>query len=505
MITVIVSLSLLGAPTSPETEAPGAQPSELAKLNPGELEFFETRIRPVLVEHCYECHSTKAKKLRGKLLLDSREGWRRGGESGAVIHPGAPGESLLLSALRYDAFEMPPTKKLPQEVIADFARWIEMGAPDPRRGDSRSKDTADNEYDVGVRKDWWSLKPIRDDIELPRIQRSDWPRDAVDHFVLAKLEEKGWSPAPAPSRPSWLRRVTYDLTGLPPTTEELAAFESDRSETAYDAVVDRLLESPHFGEQWARHWMDLVRYAETKAFEADYPMPNAFHYRDYLIRAFNADVPYDQLVREALAGDLIEPRLNPETGVNESVIGPGYLYLTDGQHGPPDIHADEARIFDDMIDVVGKTFLAQTVACARCHDHKFDAIETNDYYSLYGVIASSRIDYADINPPRKQAEDRDRLRAAKAEVRAALAGVLKSDLRAARDDLAAARFRGTDHSPTGTLGEGSRVEAQRSARRNLHAPRRRGRAGDRVGLGEASRRARARRRFAGETDARRVR
>ncbi len=387
----------------------------LLTLGSTDVDFFEKKIRPVLVEHCYRCHSSTAKKLRGELLLDSRWGWQQGGESGAVIVPGEPEKSRLISALRYEKLEMPPKAKLPASVIADFARWIEMGAPDPRSKKTREPNT-EKRFDLEERKKWWSLQPVRD-VAVPQIAQKDWPRGDIDRFILAKLEAKGWRPAEPASRPSWLRRVTYDLIGLPPTPEELRDFVEDKSAAAYQNVVARLLRSPHFGEQWARHWMDLVRYAETKAFEADYAMPNVFHYRDYLIRAFNRDVPYDQLVREAIAGDLIEPRVNSETDINESVIGPGYLYLTDGQHGPPDVHADEARIFDDMIDVVGKTFLSHTIACARCHDHKFDALTAADYYSLYGVIASSRIDYADINSPRKQVEARVRLREKKAEIR----------------------------------------------------------------------------------------
>jgi len=419
VLTLVVTLSLLGAPES----------------DPEGRDFFEKKIRPVLVEHCYKCHSTTAKKLRGKLLLDSGWGWQQGGESGAVILPGEPQESLLISALRYDKFQMPPKAKLPASVVADFVRWIDMGAPDPRARKTRDAH-ADDKSDLAERKKWWSLQPVRT-VDVPEVEQKSWPRGDIDRFVLSRLEARGWRPAAAAKRESWLRRVTYDLTGLPPAPGELHDFVEDTSTAAYETVVDRLLRSPHFGEQWARHWMDLVRYAETKAFEADYPMPNAFHYRDYLIRAFNSDVPYDQLVREAIAGDLIEPRLNPETGINESVIGPGYLYLTDGQHGPPDIHADEARVFDDMIDVVGKTFLGHTLACARCHDHKFDAITTKDYYSLYGVIASSRIDYADINPPRKQATARDQLREKKIEIRRALADAVAKDLRTVHEDLIA--------------------------------------------------------------------
>jgi hypothetical protein len=400
-----------------------------------QLEFFENRIRPVLVENCYECHAASAKKLKGKLLLDSHWGWQQGGESGLVIIPGQPEDSLLLSALRYDKLEMPPKAKLPEAVIQDFETWIGMGAPDPREKKTPTT-SKEQPFDLAERQKWWSLQPIHD-VMVPQVQRKDWPRTVYDRFVLAGLEERGWQPAPPAMRRSLLRRATYDLTGLPPTTVEVRDFIEAPLDGAYEKVVDRLLESPHFGEQWSRHWMDVVRYAETKAFEADYAMPNVFQYRDYLIRAFNEDIPYDQFVREAIAGDLIEPRINAITGINESVIGPGYLYLTTGQHGPLDVHSDEARIFDDMIDVIGKTFLGHTLACARCHDHKFDAITSKDYYSLYGVIASSRIDYADINSPTRQVEYRTRLREKKKEVRQALVQTFAEDMRSVRDDFIA--------------------------------------------------------------------
>lgn len=233
------------------------------------------------------------------------------------------------------------------------------------------------------------------------------------------------SPARPATRTSWIRRVTFDLTGLPPEPEHVAEFLADNSQEAFEKVVDRLLASPRFGEHWARHWLDLVRYAETKAFEADYTMPNVYRYRDFVIRAFNNDVPYNQFVLESIAGDLIdEPRTDPDTGINESVIGPGLFYLTDGQHGPPDIRADQARIFDGMIDTLGKAFLAQTIACARCHDHKFDAITTADYYSLYGVLAGSRLDHANINPPAQLDRLHRELSLQKDRVRVELSAVL---------------------------------------------------------------------------------
>ncbi|MEM7314366.1 MAG: DUF1549 domain-containing protein, partial [Planctomycetota bacterium] len=427
-------LILIAAVTSVADEKSDEAPTDYSAQ---QLEFFEKKIRPVLIEHCYECHSVKSEKVRGELLLDSRWGWQQGGESGDVIVPGHPDDSTILDALRYESFEMPPNGKLAPEIIADFSKWIEMGAADPRKKKSRDAEQAEV-FNLEERKSWWSLQPITDPA-APQVSNRDWARNDYDRFVLAKLEEKGWQPSEPASKNSWLRRVTYDLTGLPPTPGEVKEFTADESANAHEKVVDRLLASDHFGERWARHWMDLVRYAETKAFEADYAMPNVYQYRDYLIRAFNNDVPYDQLLREAIAGDLIPPRLNKESGINESVIGPGYLYLTDGQHGPPDMHLDEARIFDDMIDVLGKAFLGQTIACARCHDHKFDAITTEDYYSLYGIIASSRIDYADINPPQKQAELREQLKAKKRAIHTALADILIDDVASIRTDLKSLR------------------------------------------------------------------
>lgn len=401
------------------------------------LDFFESRIRPVLAEQCYSCHSASAKKLKGELLLDSRWGWQKGGESGPPIVPGNPEESLIIDALRHESFKMPPKTKLPETVILDFVRWIEDGAVDPREKKTLAATETNASFNLEERRKWWSLQPVRE-VEVPDVKQRYWPRVKYDCFILAALEKTGWQPAPPASRRSWLRRVTYDLTGLPPRPEAVQDFVTDRSVRAYERVVDRLLSSPHFGERWARHWMDLVRYAESKAFGDDYPMANVFHYRDYLIRTFNADVPYNQFVREAIAGDLLEPsRCDSKTGISESPHGPGFLYLTDGQHGPPDIHGDQARIFEDMIDVVGKAFLAQTIACARCHDHKFDAITTKDYYSLYGVIASSRLEYVNITPPKRQKEFHRSLADLKTPIRLALADILAKDMVNVRKDLLA--------------------------------------------------------------------
>ncbi len=397
----------------------------LAAANPissEDLRFFEKRIRPLLADHCYKCHAATSKKIKGSLLLDRRAGWVKGGESGEVIVPGKPEESLLIRTVERDPDyeEMPPKTTLRKEQIEDLREWVKRGAPDPRNEAIGETIKIEDEFDFDARRQWWSLQPVAG-VAVPEVKSKDWPVNEVDHFILAALEEHNWNPAPRARKEHLLRRISLVLTGLMPTEEELAAFLADESEGAYGKAVDRLLASPHFGERWARHWMDVVRFAETKAFEADYTMPYVDRYRDYLIRAFNDDVPYAQFVMEALAGDRLEkPRLNRESGNNESVIGPGYLYLTDGQHGPPDIHSDEARIFDNMIKVSGVAFQSLTVDCAKCHDHKFDAITSRDYYSFYGVLRGSRLHYANIAPPDKKAEVGARLRKAKTELMSAV-------------------------------------------------------------------------------------
>lgn len=391
----VIPLALLVSAAAVES------PQDLAAAD---LEFFEAKIRPLLIENCYECHSVGAERVRGGFLLDSKPGLLRGGDSGKALVPHVAAESRLINMVRHhpDFESMPPKTKLSEQQINDLITWIDQGAPDPRLIEPEYKDLNEG-FDLEARKDWWSLQPVTNPTP-PAVHEEMWPNNAYDKFILAALEEKNWAPAPDANRGSLLRRLSFDLTGLPPSPTELAAFVNDSSPEAYARQVDRLLASPHFGEKWARHWMDVTRYAETKAFEADYTMPFVYRYRDYLIRAFNADVPYNQFILEALAGDLLEhPRIDPQTGDNESIMGPGYLFLSDGQHGPPDIHEDEARIFARTIDVATKAFLGSTVACARCHDHKFDAITTADYYSLYGILRSSRLTYANAaNPDRQQ-------------------------------------------------------------------------------------------------------
>jgi hypothetical protein len=354
-----------------------------------QLEFFEKQVRPLLAMHCYSCHSVKAEKLQAGLLMDSRAGLLRGGDSGEAIIPGDVEASLLIEAIRYESYEMPPKGKLADVDIETLERWVAMGAPWPNEAAPSGEANAEA-FDLRQRKaDHWVWQPIQSPA-IPEVKDSKWPHDELDHFVLIKLEEANLTPAGDADRAALMRRLYFDLIGLPPTQEQAAKFLSDTSDIALERLVDELLASPHFGERWGRHWLDLVRYAESRGHEFDNDTPNAFQYRDYIIRALNANIPYDQLVSEHIAGDLLtEPRLHPDTGINESILGTGFWFLGEWVHSPVDIRKDEADRFDNMIDVMSKTFLGVTISCARCHDHKFDAISTADYYSLTGFLQSS--------------------------------------------------------------------------------------------------------------------
>jgi hypothetical protein len=379
--TPFLLAGFLSAVTAPGLRAAG----------PADTEFFEQKIRPVLVERCFECHSTDSKSLKGNLLLDSREGLIKGGDTGPALDEADPKKSLLLSAIHYADPEtaMPPKKaggKLSPQHLADLTAWIHAGAPWPAGGPAKK---TSKKFDLAARKQehwcWSAPKPHTP----PTVRDAGWVKAPSDRFLLAKLEAAGLKPAPPADRATLLRRVSFDLTGLPPSPEEWEAFLKDPSPEAYARTVDRLLQSPAFGERWARHWMDLVRYAESRGHEFDPIIPNAWQYRDYLVRAFNADVPYDAFVKEHIAGDLMQPRLLPGTASNESILGTGFWFLGEEVHSPVDIRQDEVDRLDNRLDVMTKTFLGVTVACARCHDHKFDAISQKDYYSLMGYLVSS--------------------------------------------------------------------------------------------------------------------
>ncbi|QDU51952.1 PSD1 and planctomycete cytochrome C domain-containing protein [Gimesia panareensis] len=374
---------------STSAEEPAQQSAAQPKFSPEQLEFFEKSIRPLLAEHCYECHSGQAKRLEGGLRLDSRALILKGGDSGESIQLKTPHDSLLLEAVRYESFEMPPNTRLKQAQIDLLTRWVEMGLPWPDE-----KPPADNTqaeaFDLKQRRQqhwvWKSLEPV----SPPSVQNQNWSDHPVDRFILASLEAKQLAPAQAADKRTLLRRLYFDLIGLPPTPAQIDEYLNDQSPQATEKVVDQLLASPHFGERWGRHWLDLMRYAESRGHEFDNDAPNAWQYRDYVIRALNSDLPYDQFVTEHIAGDLLpEPRLNPESGFNESVLATAFWFLGEWVHSPVDIRKDETDRFDNSIDVMTKSFLGMTVSCARCHDHKFDAISTRDYYALYGYLQSS--------------------------------------------------------------------------------------------------------------------
>lgn len=410
-----------------------------------DLEFFEKRIRPLLAERCYECHSADAKKLKGGLHLDSREGLLKGGETRAAVVPGQPEKSLLLEAVRYgnQDLQMPPKSRLSKAQIADLTAWVKRGAPWP--AEAGAARVAAKGFDVQQRKQaHWSWQPPRPE-SVPVVKSAAWSRQPVDRFILAKLEEKQLKPAPAAEPHTLLRRLYFDLTGLPPKPEDIAAFER---ESSIGNLVDRLLASPHFGERWARHWLDLVRYAETRGHEFEPPIPNAYHYRDYVIRALNADVPYDQFVVEHLAGDLMpKPRLNPATGGNESILGTGFWFLGEEVHSPVDIRQDECDRMDNRLDVMSKTFLGMTVACARCHDHKFDAISQRDYYALAGFLLSStyrQVPFTEMEKHREVAAQLAQLRSAEqAKLLQATAKALRPGLERLAEHLLATPRSGT--------------------------------------------------------------
>ena len=365
-----------------------------AEFSSQHLAFFEKQIRPLLAEHCYECHSHRAKRLEGGLYLDSRDGALTGGDSGPSIELGQPDESQLIQAIRYESFEMPPRGKLKASEIEALAKWVKLGAPWPDEPAPTATKQVEK-FDWKARKAaHWAWQPIQKPV-VPEITQHNlpagWPQNEIDHFVLQKLANRKLNPSRMADRRTLARRLYFDLIGLPPTPRQLQEFLDDESSNSYENLVDELLASPHFGEKWARHWMDLVRYAETHGHEFDYPIHNAWKYRDYLIRAFNADVPYDQFVREHIAGDLLaKPRLHPTEKFNESVIGTGFWFLHEATHAPTDVRGDETLRVENQIDVFSKTFLGLTVACARCHDHKFDPIPTTDYYALAGFLQGTR-------------------------------------------------------------------------------------------------------------------
>ncbi len=355
-----------------------------------QLAFFESRIRPLLATHCYECHSSESDELQGGLLVDSRPTMRRGGDTGPAVIPGDVEHSLLIQAVRYDdAMEMPPDEKLSDAEIADLESWVKMGAPDPRSDATRF---VRKKIDVNKARQFWSLRPIADPIP-PEPTDASWGYNEIDRFVAVGLDQHGLRPIGDADKRTLIRRATYDLIGLPPSPDEVASFLADESSDAFAKVVDRLLESPHYGERWGRHWMDLVRYADTAGDNSDYPIPDAYRYRNYIIDSLNADKPYDQFLREQIAGDLLPAATDNQR--NEQTIATGYLAIS-RRFGSVVKDYPQHLTIEDSLDNIGRTVLGMTITCARCHDHKFDPISQDDYYGLYGILASSRYPFPGI-------------------------------------------------------------------------------------------------------------
>ncbi len=401
---------------------------------------FNYDVKPILVQNCYLCHGPDPSSRKGDLRLDTFEGATALRENGKAIEPGSPGRSELIKRITHEdpSVMMPPPESnlvLSEYDIAVLTKWIDQGA----------------EW-----KPHWSF--IQPEQTEPKSFDKSLSANEVDDFILEKLENKGFELAPRAEKNTLIRRVSYLLTGLPPTPEKVLEYEMDESPDAYEKMVDYYLNNPAFGERWARHWMDLVRYAETKGHEFDYEVAGTWKYRDYLIRAFNEDIPYDQLVKEHIAGDLLDSvRWNSEDGTNESQIGTAFYAMGEGTHSPVDIRKDEADRIDNMIDVTTKTFQALTVSCARCHDHKFDPIPTADYYALYGVMESSRFTPKSSQVTYEKLQNLDKLGEIKRDIKALVADKWKQELTTHQPSIEASEantspsnikfigdFRGTD-------------------------------------------------------------
>ena len=388
----LVCASLFGIPAIEADEAlKSVELQQAATADAGKVEFFEAKIRPVLVAHCYACHATDAKDVKGGLLLDSRQGMLVGGDSGTVLVPGVPDASLLLEALRHDGLEMPPDRKLSDAVIADFWAWIGAGAADPRQGkQAPTKRTIDIEHG----REFWCFRPI----QRPSISATagTWATTDIDRLIVAQqlamshdIAKLGRATEASPE--ILIRRLTFVLTGLPPTLQEQETFANaweNNPQTAMEATVDRLLASPHFGERWGRHWLDVARFSESTGGGRSLMLPDAWRFRDYVIRAFNTDKPFEQLVREHLAGDLMPS--SSDTEHDARVIGVGYLMLGAINYEEQDKEQLRMDVVDEQIDSMGRTFLGMTLGCCRCHDHKFDPIPTTDYYALAGIFRSTK-------------------------------------------------------------------------------------------------------------------
>ncbi len=355
-----------------------------------DFEFFEAKIRPVLVQNCYKCHSDKAKKLKAGLYLDRKAGWEQGGENGPVIVPGKPEESRLITAISYKENElrMPPNSKLSRQILADFEKWIAMGAHDPRDEplEAIHKTTGPQSKSLEDGRRFWAFKPLVNP-KTPVVKHKSWISTELDKFIIARLEGKGLQPADPAGKITLLRRAYFDLTGLPPTPEQIDSFLADDSPEAYPRLIDELLGSPHYAERWGRHWLDVARYADTTGGGRNLQYKNAYRYRDYVLESYRNDKPFNLFIKQHIAGDLLPSKTNEE--FNDNLIGTTFLALGPHNYELQDKALLRMEIVDEQIDAVGRAFLATTLGCARCHDHPFDPVPTSEYYSLAGIFRST--------------------------------------------------------------------------------------------------------------------
>ncbi|MCG8650219.1 MAG: PSD1 and planctomycete cytochrome C domain-containing protein [Pirellulales bacterium] len=368
------------------------------QITPEELKFFETKIRPVLIKECYGCHSNKAGNVRGGLRLDTKQLTHIGGSSGPAVVPGDLQESLLYNAITHQDFVMPPKRKLSDEVIGDFRKWIEMGAPDPRETKLAEIKSTVSEQDIAQAKaNFWAYqKPVK--IQPSAVEDEGWVKTEIDRYILGKLEQSGLEPSRDARAHQVLRRLCFDLIGLPPTPQQIEYFSrmwKESPDQAITTVVDRLLEQDQFGERWGRHWLDVARYAESTGREVNMTYPHAWRYRDYVIDSFNQDKPFDRFVQEQLAGDLLPVETDEQW--TQNLVATGFLAM-----GPKNVNEANgvqfvADLVDEQIDTTTRVFLGTSVACARCHDHKFDAISQTDYYAMAGIFGSTETYFG--NPP----------------------------------------------------------------------------------------------------------
>ncbi|MBY0514163.1 MAG: DUF1549 domain-containing protein, partial [Gemmataceae bacterium] len=356
--------------------APAAPPDDAA---------FEKAVRPLLVEKCVACHGPE--KQKGGLRVDSRVALLKGGDNGPAVVPGKPAESRLIRAVRHDGeLKMPPKGRLPDAEVAALTAWVAAGAPWPDAAPTTAAKAGEREF-TAEEKAFWAFQPVRRP-DVPRVKAAAWVRTPIDAFILAKHESAGLTPAPEADRRTLLRRLTFDLTGLPPTPAEVDAFLGDNSPDAYEKQVDRLLASPAYGEKWGRRWLDVARYADSNGMDENLAHANAWRYRDWVIRSFNADKPYDRFVTEQLAGDLLPGGTDAERA--DRLVASGFLVIGPKMLAEDDPVKMRMDIVDEQLDTTGQAFLGLTLGCARCHDHKFDPITAADYYGLAGVFYSTK-------------------------------------------------------------------------------------------------------------------